>query len=61
MLVDAAGEQVVHQPGLDAPLLGDQRLRLRDGPVHRGQHLGDGGLLGFWREGDFDSLPLGCW
>ena len=37
VLVDAAGQQVVQQPGLDAPLLGDQRLGLLDGPIHCGE------------------------
>ena len=45
MFVDAAGEQVLHQAGLDALLLGNQRLGLFNGPVHRREDLGDFGLL----------------
>ena len=47
VFVDAAGEEVLHQAGLDALLLGDQRFRLFNRPVHRREDLGDLGLLGF--------------
>ena len=45
VFVDAAGEQVPHQTGLDALLLDDERLGLLDRPLHRRKHLGDLGLL----------------
>ena len=35
VFVDAAGEQVLHQAGLDALLFGDQCFRLLDGTVYR--------------------------
>jgi len=41
---EAAGEEVVHQPRLDLPVLGDQRLRLLDRFVHRREDLGDAAL-----------------
>ena len=47
VFVDAAGEEVLHQAGLDALLLGNQRLRLFNRPVHRRENLGDFGLFGF--------------
>lgn len=45
MFVDAAGEEVLHQAGLDALLLGNQSLGLFNRPVHRGENLGDFGLF----------------
>ena len=35
VFVDAAGEKVLHQAGLDALLFGDQGFRLLDGTVYR--------------------------
>jgi hypothetical protein len=35
VFVDAAGEEILHQTGLEALLLGDKGFRLYDGPVHR--------------------------
>ena len=46
VFVDAAGEEILHQAGLEALLLGDQGFRLFDDPVHRRENLGDFGLLG---------------
>ena len=45
VLVDAAGEQVLHQAGLDALLLGDECLGLLYCPIRRRKHLGDLGLF----------------
>ena len=45
VFVDAAGEEVLHQAGLDALLLGNQRLGLFNRPVHGREDFGDFGLL----------------
>jgi hypothetical protein len=49
VLVDAAGEEVLHQAGLNALLLSDQRFRLLDCPIHRQEDLGNFGLFQFRR------------
>ena len=46
VFVDATGQQVLHQAGLDALLLADERLGLLDGSINRRKDLGDLGLLG---------------
>ena len=45
MFVDTAGEEVLHQAGLDTLLLGNQGLSLFNRPVHRREDLGDFGLF----------------
>ncbi len=47
VFVNAAGEEVLHQAGLDSLLLGDQRFRLFNRPVHCREYPGDFGLFGF--------------
>ena len=44
MFVDAAGEEVLHQAGLDALLLGNQRFSLLNRPIYRRENLSDFGL-----------------
>ena len=46
LFVDAACEEVLHQAGLDPLLLGNQRLRLLNRPVHRRKDLRNLGLFG---------------
>ena len=45
VFVDAAREQVLHQAGLDALLLGDQRFGLLNGLIDCREYFGDLGLF----------------
>ena len=45
MFVDASGEKVLHQAGLDALLFGDQGFGLLDGAVYSGQNFRDFSLF----------------
>src|ERR1700727_2749421 len=51
VVVDAAGEEIVHQASFDALLLRNQRLCLCDSPLHRCEYLGNLGLFEkrFWK------------
>jgi len=45
VFVDAASEEVMHQAGLDALLLGNQHLGLFNRTVHGREYLGDFSLF----------------
>ena len=48
VFVNTAGQKVLHQAGLDALLLGDQRLGLLNGLIYYRKYFGDFVLFGFW-------------
>ena len=49
VFVDSAREQVLHQAGLDALLLGDQRLGLLNSLIDRRENFGDLGPVLIFR------------